>query len=142
MAEQTTTAPDRLTFRERLKSTFSGWFNPGNADSGHSASRNAGATVRLFAGLQPQLDAAAVRPDPFAQLRLFADNCYLMRVVIEKMKDRICAKSWHFRLKPQPGEYVSDQRALEQRPAHRAAHAVLPVSGQRPLVEEVGAHDS
>jgi hypothetical protein len=61
-------------------------------------------------------------PIPFAQLRLFADNCYLMRVVIEKMKDRICAKSWHFRLKPQPGEYVSHQRALEQRPAHHADH--------------------
>jgi hypothetical protein len=110
MAEQTTTAPDRLTFRERLKSTFSGWFNPGTPIQ---ATAPPGTPARQFDYSQAYNLNWMPRPYdpiPFAQLRLFADNCYLMRVVIEKMKDRICSKSWHFRLKPAPGEYVSQTK--------------------------------
>jgi hypothetical protein len=107
MAEQTITAPDRLTFRERIKSTFDGWFGPGKPIPAIAPPGTPARQIDYPQAFNLNWMPRPYDPISFAQQRLFADNCYLMRVVIEKMKDRICAKSWHFRLKPQPGEYVS-----------------------------------
>jgi len=107
MAEQTITAPDKMTFRERLKSTFAGWFAPGAPIQATAPPGTQARQVDFPQAYNLNWMPRPYDPIPFSQLRLFADNCYLMRVIIEKMKDRICAKSWHFRLKPQPGEYAS-----------------------------------
>lgn len=46
----------------------------------------------------------------YHQLRMMADGCYLIRVIIEKMKDRMSCKDWHFRLKPKAGEYQAQTK--------------------------------
>jgi hypothetical protein len=97
--------PDRPKLIDRLKSSYDGWFNPGKPIA---AVAPAGTEPRQIDFTQSQnlnWTPRAYEPIGFAKLRMFADNCYLMRVIIEKMKDRICSKTYHFRLKPKPGEY-------------------------------------
>lgn len=40
----------------------------------------------------------------FSDLIFMADNCDLVRIVIEAMKDEVCLKQWQIRMKAQPGE--------------------------------------
>lgn len=85
-------------------STFEGWFGPSKPlpamappdtqprQFDYTQSRNLIWTPRGYEAIS------------FSHLRAMADGCYLIRAIIEKMKDRITSKSWHFRLKAMPGE--------------------------------------
>jgi len=91
-------------------STFDGWFNPSRP---MPAVAPEGTPPRQFdypLVFNQQWMPRAGEKVGFHHMRMMADGCYLIRVIIEKMKDRICAKDWHFRLKPQPGEYQAETR--------------------------------
>jgi hypothetical protein len=56
----------------------------------------------------------------FEQLRMMADGCYLFRAIMEKVKKRIAAHKWEFRLKAKAGEHsASVQQRSYQDPRVR-----------------------
>jgi len=40
----------------------------------------------------------------YQQMRNLADNCYPLRIIMERFKARIASHNWEFRLRPEPGE--------------------------------------
>jgi hypothetical protein len=98
-------APDRPTFVDRLKSAYDGWFNPGKPITATAPPGTPARQIDFSQAQNLNWMPRATEPIGFKQLRTFADNCYLVRVIIESMKDRMCTKAWHFRLKALPGEY-------------------------------------
>jgi hypothetical protein len=95
--------------RDRITAAFRGWQNPG---SPQTPTAPPGTPARAFdypltqnLTTTPKRGRAGVS---FRELKTLADNCYLMRSIIEKMKDRICDKPFHFQLKPEDGELKSD----------------------------------
>lgn len=110
MAKEIQSANQRATLVDRLQSAWDGWFNPSKpmppmAPQGtlprqfdFTQSRNLIWTPRGYESIS------------FHHLRAMADGCYLIRVIIEKMKDRIASKSWHFRLKAKPGELQAETK--------------------------------
>jgi hypothetical protein len=88
-------------------STFDGWFNPGQPVPAMAPD---GTQPRQFdySLAQNQIWTPRGRePIGFRHLQMMADGCYLVRAIIEKMKDRVCSRAWHFRLKAEPGEVQS-----------------------------------
>jgi hypothetical protein len=87
---------------------YAGWFGPGQPQTpqappdtktrafDYPVTRNMTATPRAQTG-----------SIGFHELKMMADGSYLMRVIIEKMKDRLCSKGWHFQLKKETGEIDS-----------------------------------
>ncbi len=59
---------------------------------------------------QPRAD----EPISFQDLIYMADNCDLVRVVIEALKDQICLRPWQIRVASMPGE-TQKQRAIRTR---------------------------
>lgn len=51
----------------------------------------------------------------FADLCYMADNCDLVRVVIEDLKDQLCLLDWQIRVSPQPGESKKDTAARQEK---------------------------
>lgn len=98
------------TLTGRLRATYDLWFGPANPPLQAAPESN---PVRAFdypVGVNLQFSPRADEPVTFEQMRHMADNYYLLRVVIETVKDRICSRPWHFRLKPQPGEKPAANR--------------------------------
>jgi hypothetical protein len=111
MAE-TAIAPDRPTLVQRILSTFGGWFSPGTPIASTAPPGTPARQIDYTQSQNLNWTPRGAEPISFQRLRTFADNTYLMRVIIEKMKDRICSKEWHFRLKAKPGEF---QAATKER---------------------------
>lgn len=94
----------RSSFVERVLGAMQGWMNPGNPIQ---PSAPAGTSVRQFdypvavnLNFLPRKNESVT----FQQMRNLADGSYLIRIIIEKVKDRIAAKPWHLKLKSKPGE--------------------------------------
>jgi len=105
MDKQIQIAPDRPTLVHRLRSAWQGWYAP-SAPLPPVAPE--GTEPRQFdfpLMINQQWMPRSGEKIGFHQLRMMADGCYLIRVLIEKMKDRIATKEWHFRLRPKAGEY-------------------------------------
>ena len=102
--------PDRPTLIDRLRSSWDGWFNPGKPITATAPPGTPARQIDFSQAQNLNWMPRATEPIGFRQLRMFADNCYLMRVIIESMKDRMCTKSWHFRLKAQPGEATAQTK--------------------------------
>lgn len=110
MADEIQSASQRATLVDRFRSSWDGWFNPSKplppmAPPGtlprqfdYTQSRNLIWTPRGYEAIS------------FRHLRAMSDGCYLIRAIIEKMKDRISSKSWHFRLKAKPGELTAETK--------------------------------
>jgi len=110
MANEIQIAPDRPSLIDRLRSAWQGWYDP-----------SAPIPPVAPAGTPPrQYDYPLVfnqnwlprtgEKIGFHQLRMMADGCYLVRAIIDKVKQRVCCKDWHFRLKPNPGEYTAQTK--------------------------------
>ncbi len=107
MANEVEIAPNRTTLVDRLRSAWNGWYNPSApippvAPSG-TPPRQFDYPLVLNQTWMPRTGEKV----GFPQLRMMADGCYLIRVIIEKMKDRVASKKWHFRLKPKGGEFLA-----------------------------------
>ncbi len=105
MANEIQIAPDRPTLVDRLRSAWQGWYDPSKPIPPVAP---AGTPPRQFdypLVLNQQWMPRAGEKIGFERLRMMADGCYLIRVIIEKMKDRLACKDYHFRLKPKAGEY-------------------------------------
>ncbi len=105
MANEIQVAPDRPGIIDRLRSAWQGWYDPSTpippvAPAG-TPPRQYDYPLTLNQTWMPRSGEKI----GFPQLRMMADGCYLIRAIIEKMKDRISCKEWHFRLKPKSGEY-------------------------------------
>jgi hypothetical protein len=110
MATEIQVVADRPGLIDRLRSAWQGWYDPSTPIPPVAP---AGTPPRQFdyplVLNQTWLPRAGEKVG-FHQLRMMADGAYLIRVIIEKMKDRISCKNWHFRLKPQPGEYMAQTK--------------------------------
>jgi hypothetical protein len=107
MANEIQIAPDRPTLLDRLRSSWDGWFNPSAPTPPMAPDGTAPRQIDYTMSQNLTWLPRASEPISFQHLRMMADGSYLIRAIIEKVKDRICAKTWHFRLKPQPGEYMA-----------------------------------
>lgn len=83
----------------------SAWFGPGLSippvAPSSTTPRTLDYTTNTNLNYSPRKDAFL----GFEQLRAMADNCYLFRVVMEKVKKRIASHKWEFRLKAKDGEH-------------------------------------
>ena len=83
----------------------SAWFGPGLSipavAPADTRPRTLDYTTNTNQNYAPRKDAFL----GFDQLRQMADGCYLFRVVMEKVKKRIAAHKWEFRLKAKDGEH-------------------------------------
>lgn len=83
----------------------SAWFGPGLSippvAPENTKPRALDYTTNTNLNYSPRKDAFL----DFPALRAMADNCYLFRVVMEKVKKRIASHKWEFRLKAKEGEH-------------------------------------
>lgn len=104
---------NELSIMDRLKAMvapYTGWYSPSTPIT---AVAPEGTKPRQFdypIVLNQQWLPRSGEKIGFPQLRMMADGCYLIRVIIEKMKDRMSCKDWHFRLKPKAGEYQAQTK--------------------------------
>jgi hypothetical protein len=96
----------------KLRQTFDVWFGPSAPVPQIAPPSNPLRTFDYPVGVNIQFTPRSDEPVTFQQMRSMADNYYLLRIVIETVKDRICARPWHLRLKPGPGEHT--QRTAER----------------------------
>jgi portal protein/F like protein len=77
----------------------------------------AGTQIRQFEYLPGQnliYQPRANEPISFSDLIFMADNCDIVRIIIEALKDEVCLKQWQVRVKAQPGE-TEAARAVRQK---------------------------
>jgi hypothetical protein len=110
MATEIQVASDRPSLVDRLRSAWQGWYDPSTPIPPVAP---AGTPPRQFdyplVLNQTWLPRAGEKVG-FHQLRMMADGCYLIRAIIDKVIARIITKNWHFRLKPQAGEYMAQTK--------------------------------
>lgn len=110
MANEIQIAPNRPSLIDRLRSAWQGWYDPSQPIPPVAP---AGTQPRQFdypLVLNQQWLPRAGEKVGFHHIRMMADGNYLMRSIIDKVKERVCSKSWHFRLKPNPGEYMAQTK--------------------------------
>jgi hypothetical protein len=77
----------------------------------------AGTQIRQFEYLPGQniiFQPRANEPISFSDLIFMADNCDIVRIVIEALKDEVCLKQWQVRMKAQPGETEAKRLARQK----------------------------
>jgi len=92
MANEVRVAPDRVGLIARLRSAWDGWYNPSSPIPPVAPE---GTEPRQFdypLVLNQQWLPRAGEKIGYPQLRMMADGCYLIRVIIEKMKDRVLSE--------------------------------------------------
>src|SRR5215475_10286470 len=83
----------------KLRQTAEIWFGPSAPPPQVAPAANPVRSFDYPVGVNVQFAPRADEPVTFEQMRNLADEYYLLRIVIETVKDRICAKPWQFRVK-------------------------------------------
>ncbi len=110
MANEIQIAANRPSLIDRLRSAWQGWYDPSQPMPPVAPP---GTPPRQFdypLVLNQQWTPRAGEKIGYPHLRMMADGNYLVRAIIDKVKGRVCAKEWHFRLKPEPGEYMAQTK--------------------------------
>ena len=87
----------------KLRQTAEIWFGPSAAPPQVAPATNPVRSFDYPVGVNVQFAPRADEPVTFEQMRNLADEYYLLRIVIETVKDRICAKPWQFRVRANEG---------------------------------------
>ena len=78
----------------KLRQTAEIWFGPSAPPLQVAPATNPVRSFDYPVGVNIQFAPRADEPVTFEQMRNLADEYYLLRIVIETVKDRICAKPW------------------------------------------------
>ena len=83
----------------KLRQTADIWFGPSAPPLQVAPATNPVRSFDYPVGVNVQFAPRSDEPVTFEQMRNLADHYYLLRIVIETVKDRICAKPWQFRVR-------------------------------------------
>src|SRR3989440_5800162 len=106
----------------KLRQTADIWFGPSAPPPQVAPATNPVRSFDYPVGVNVQFAPRSDEPVTFEQMRNLGDEYYLLRIVIETVKDRICAKPWQFRVK---GSGTAQRLKPSNNSIQRTAEAVL-----------------